>query len=407
MRKYLIVLVIVFSVLVLGLTILVSAAWAKSTESGLFVNTNQILGKGPSYAVALGDVDGDLDLDAFVAKNGPNEVWLNDGTAVFSNSQQQLGSDFTQGVALGDVDGDLDLDAFVANRSGSTGAPDRVWLSDGLGNFTIMTQTLGTYSSEKVVLLDMDMDDDLDAFVTACGNPVFNTDNTNALWLNDGSGQFVDSGSDFGQLCSVGVAVGDLNHDNKIDIVVGNAGPDSGVEVWLNVTDFPSGTLAFIQTQFINLTYNQDIAVGDLNNDTHLDIVIANSGGLGTNQPDHVFTNDGTGHFIDSGYLLGNGASSAVGLEDFNLDSYIDIVIGSGFPNEPVQVDTVWFNDASFSFTSETLGETHAQDIGVGDLDMDGDMDLFLALNDADQVWENWVNIVFDNVTYLPFIAQE
>jgi hypothetical protein len=67
--------------------------------------------------VALGDVDGDTDLDAFVTNNFPdaNTVWLNDGSGSFSNSGQQLGSTTSYDVALADLDGDGDLDAFVAN----------------------------------------------------------------------------------------------------------------------------------------------------------------------------------------------------------------------------------------------------------------------------------------------------
>lgn len=185
MKKGFVLFLVLFSSLVMlvGLWPQIAPLFAAAEPDGLdlFFQSNQLFGAGLSYDVALGDVDGDGDLDALLAKNGPNEVWLNDGTAVFTQNQQ-LGSDFNKGVALGDLDGDMDLDAFIAN--GSDGTPDRVWLNDGVGNFAVMTQTLGTYTSEKVALADVDMDDDLDAFVTACSHPLYNIFNTNVLWLN-------------------------------------------------------------------------------------------------------------------------------------------------------------------------------------------------------------------------------
>jgi hypothetical protein len=82
-----------------------------------FSDSGQNLGISHSFGVALGDVDGDGDLDAFVANaNGQaNKVWVNDGSGDFSDGYQGLGNSDSRAVALGDVDGDGDLDAFVVN----------------------------------------------------------------------------------------------------------------------------------------------------------------------------------------------------------------------------------------------------------------------------------------------------
>ena len=48
------------------------------------------------------------------------------------DSGQSLGSSTSRDVSLGDVDGDGDLDAFVANQFQG----NRVWLNDGSGSFT-------------------------------------------------------------------------------------------------------------------------------------------------------------------------------------------------------------------------------------------------------------------------------
>lgn len=89
-----------------------------------FIDSGQRLGAAQSWDVALGDLDGDDDLDAFVANaalgGAKNTVWLNDGQGSFARSEQIL--DYGQGVALGDLDGDGDLDAVTTHWWGKNGA---------------------------------------------------------------------------------------------------------------------------------------------------------------------------------------------------------------------------------------------------------------------------------------------
>jgi hypothetical protein len=66
--------------------------------------------------------------------NEPNTIWFNDGTGQFVDSGQRLGRSGTSAIALGDLDGDGDLDAFIGNGGfWSNSNADEVWFNDGLG----------------------------------------------------------------------------------------------------------------------------------------------------------------------------------------------------------------------------------------------------------------------------------
>ena len=65
----------------------------------------------------------------------------NDGSGSFGASDNDLGRHLSSGVELGDVDGDGDLDAFVAN----THQGNRVWLNDGSGSFSASRLDLGDH----------------------------------------------------------------------------------------------------------------------------------------------------------------------------------------------------------------------------------------------------------------------
>jgi|GEM_PF-3509670 len=194
----------------------------KNDGEGKFTDSGQSLGSSASKGVALGHLNKDNQIDAFVANFGANTVWINNGGTFSSESEHSLGSLNSNAVALGDVDRDGNIDAFVANF----GQPNKVWLNSGTGNFSDSGQNIGTAASFGVVLKDIDGDGALDAFVTN------GQKKTNKVWVNDGQGAFADSGQPLGGSTSAAGAVGDVDGDDDLDIVVANFGSPS--KIWLN-----------------------------------------------------------------------------------------------------------------------------------------------------------------------------
>ncbi len=338
-------------------------------------------GTGPSYDAALGDLDGDGDLDAFVVNGGgsiSNTVWLNDNSGGFVLNQvlPDTYSD-SEGVALGDLDSDGDLDAFVANGSGTT--PNTVWFNDGSGAFTDSGQTLSSMPSYDVALGDLDGDGDLDAFVA---NGSFSV--ANRVWVNDGSGVFTDSGQNIGSNDSEGVALGDFDGDGDLDAFVANGSGPTPNKVWLN-----DGSGTFTDSgQNMGTFPSYDVDVGDLDNDGDLDAFVANTGSLpaGANR---VWINDGTGVFTVT-QLMGGSPSKGVKLGDLDGDGDLDALVANNTRAPATALNEVWTNDGRGRFTPGQRFDTgSSENLALGDVDGDGDLDAVFANWGANTVWLN------------------
>lgn len=333
--------------------------------TGNLSDSGQTLGDHVSRAVALGDIDADGDLDAFVANyiGGANRVWLNtDGE--FVDSGQTLGFNYSTGASLGDFDGDGDLDAFVSNFGGQG---NRIWRNDG-GRFVDSGQSLGSHNDIGVAVGDLDGDGDLDAFST--GYP----SQGNHVWLND-NGIFSDSGQSLGSNDSWKVKLGDLDGDGDLDAFISNIG---GNRVWMN-----NGTAGFQDTgQSLGANVTLGLSLGDVDGDGDLDAFAANLGA-----GNRVWLNDGGGVFLDSGQSLGDHQAYGMTMGDLDGDGDLDAFVIN--LNEP---DRIWVNDGLgvFGESGQSLGDHGSGDVALGDLDGDGDLDAFVAdFGAANRVWLN------------------
>lgn len=179
--------------------------------SGTFtLNAATVSVGGGSWAVALGDIDGDGDLD-LVSGNystGTASIRFNDGTGNFSGSTDLTVGSYVQHVTLADIDGDGDLD-LVATAGNSTA----IRSNDGAGNFSGSTSvTLGGYES-AATLGDIDGDGDLD--LVSVGN-----NNKASVRLNNGAGVFSGTGEVVVGASPRGLALGDVDGDGDLDVVV-------------------------------------------------------------------------------------------------------------------------------------------------------------------------------------------
>lgn len=283
--------------------------------------------------------------------------------------------------------GDFDGDGDVDAMVTNQKQPNTVWLNDGAGQFTDNGQRLGESDSRRFALADLDNDDDLDAFICNYqGQP-------NQVWLNDGNGSFESNGQELGTSNSRDVALRDFDGDGDIDAFVANKGQPN--TVWMN-----DGAGNFSDSEQALGEYDsRGLDAGDLDDDGDIDVFVVNGGDDFTADPNHVWLNQGDGIFRDSGSSFGDNWSLAVQLGDLDGDGDLDVFVANTIGRP---ANTVWLNDGSGRFfdSGQQLGEFHSQNVLLRDLDNDGDLDAFVSNVQASQVWINDGMAVFGDPVY-------
>ena len=303
---------------------------------------------------------------------------------------------------LADIDGDTWLDAVIINN----GQTNRIYFNNGgsfLNDDGLHYPQDESGSDVGGDLVDVDLDGDLDLLVSRYIDashiwPV--------LYLNDkaqgGAGIFTDAtpvnlpawrGED-----TVFAAVGDLNSDSLIDLFIVNYNHQDWVLInqgfmenkpMLDQYRVPIG--AFANNTFYGMpeawTTTRRIAAGDIDDDGDLDIVLAAGDGGGAHRT-RLWVNDGAGNFFDETETrLGDDNCDGydVLLIDLNGDEDLDIMMAcyawSGNRGGLRQL----VNDGDGVFTHVSTpnlpgnlpfgGRNHG--IGAGDVDEDGDLDIF------------------------------
>ncbi|MHC5115060.1 MAG: CRTAC1 family protein [Planctomycetota bacterium] len=208
----------------------------------------EVSGKG--LGVICEDLDRDGHIDIYVANDGEaNQLWMNDGDGTFTESAMVLGAalnmfaatEASMGVTAADVDDDGDLDLFMTHLARES---NTLYRNDGTGSFDDVTAASGLgaasrrYTGFGTAFLDFENDGSMDVAIangrvtratprTPGEDPLAPYAEPNLLFVNDGSGKFTDVSDRAGAFCeasevSRGLAVGDLDDDGGVDVLVTN-----------------------------------------------------------------------------------------------------------------------------------------------------------------------------------------
>lgn len=359
-------------------------------------------------AVAIGDLDHDGDVDLALPIEGPRglntviiELNRGDGTflpgvtislpAAVSSSNKQLT------IAIGDIDGDGDLDLAVANNYALVTS---VLRNGGDATFA-PPENYVTGSGSSVLLRDVDGDGDLDLAVLA--GPL-------VLTYNDGQGRFVSAPlrpvperTDplGGPVCVVaadldGDGLPDLatanRADNSVSILRNQGGRSFAPPTSIRVADAPSwiaaadvdgdGRIDLAVTSYANqltllhnngsgqfavastlpVQYPSRVEFARLHSDANPGLVVASGQLL------DVFRNAGNGQLAQAPAVDLHRFITALAVADFDRDGKDEVVVAHNFERA---ISLVTFqNDGTAAVATF---DTPEQPIGIAALDVDAD----------------------------------
>ena len=396
--------------------------------------------------LAIGDYDGDGRPDIFVvSKTGPNHLYRNLGGFRFEDVTARAGvggptGPWKQGAAFADVNNDGRLDLYVCRY----GAPNLLYINQGDGTFREEAAARGLAlldASAMAAFCDYDHDGWLDVYVQtnlmdAARRPNGQRDH---LFHNNRDGTFTDvtdAAGIAGETQGHSATWWDYDEDGWPDLYVANdfAAPD---QLYHNNRD---GTFTNVLSDVVPHTphFSMGADLGDLNNDGHLDLLVADMAAT-TRYQDHrgmatlrsalpedqlhphaapqymwnaLLLGTGTGHVLEAAHLAGLPATDwtfGVRFEDFDLDGRVDAFFTNGMVREFSNSDLVQrsmlagspaeqinimkaspvltqrhlafrnlgdlqFEDASHAWGLDQVGVGFG--VATGDLDGDGDLDL-------------------------------
>ena len=160
--------------------------------------------------------------------------------------------------ALGDLDSDGDLDLVVGTVDG---ARNEVWLNDGNGDFRDSGQQLGVYETWDLQLIDLDGDRDLDAVLANANGPI-------EIFQNDGDATFGRMESSPAVFETHGVRVADFDRDGDLDIFESTNGESNPDILWLS-----QGSKRFMKRIQLPSIAAERCAIGYFDSDERVDIL--------------------------------------------------------------------------------------------------------------------------------------
>jgi len=339
-----------------------------------------------SLDLAAGDFDRDGDIDLVVSDTGrfweglTVSLYENDGNGHFTFSGfSPAGINGPSGITADDFNGDGWLDVAVAHDEyiefGNTAA---VLLNDQNGGFTLLQLILLSSGTREIDSGDLDGDGDSDLVVA-------HETNRFSVLMNVGGGVMVEDANYDGLDGFIAelpdTRLEDIDLDGDLDILYSNSGTgdDFGaVGLWRN-----QGDATFSQPETLQFSVSSSgghgIHTADVTGDGWPDVLSA----AGSTDNWFLFASDGAGGFAPAQGFRAGETPFRIETPDLDLDGDLDLMVMATGSLEAC----VYLNPGDGSFiqppvidmTEPELAPAFPTNIQAGDIDVDGDLDIVLG----------------------------
>ena len=273
-------------------------------------------------------------------------LYKNAGDGSFPTSMVIAGNTQIADLAAADLDNDSDADLVLAIWQSSE---VRLYESTGVGVFTQAPRSYFPYASgQNRAIAVGDVNGDGLSDIILRRKYLFGPFGTSDVYYNEGNSEFSDPaylGFEISGLFN-SISLGDMNNDSRLDIVVNiSENPNS---VYLQ----PAGSRGhFPQKTIGGLHATAYVFLSDMDGSGTLDVIEGNMSGYGT----YIYLNPGDGNFSGVGSQILTSDTNAVAVGDLTGDSSPDVVTG----DQGVRL-RAWINPSSSTAVAEgTLYNTN------------------------------------------------